>query len=327
MERISPLWDGIVEHIGIRNIPTPVLLLYLAGFAVAVIALVNSPPRVKLMTSWRISLILPLACHQLYLALVAVAPYPRKPYKSEKTYETIHADGSIAQGEALPCWFDRWDAERNDARKNGRHRIDGVDLEEAEVMISIVVPAYNEEARLAGMLEEAVEFLQEEYGNGHGPNAKRGKQNASNGTLEKKNKNEMTGWEIIVVSDGSSDKTTQVALDFARDHQLSTNPKTPAGPWKGKHEASARIPPGSIRVVTLEKNRGKGGAVVHGMRHVRGKYALFADADGASRIEDLAALVRGAEEVLDHDGRALAIGSRAHMVASEAVVKVCQTLF
>ena len=71
----------------------------------------------------------------------------------------------------------------------------------------------------------------------------------------------------------------------------------------------------------LQKNRGKGGAVTHGLRHVRGKYALFADADGASRFSDLGRLLEGCEDVVDGSSRGVAIGSRAHLVGSEAVVR------
>ncbi len=78
----------------------------------------------------------------------------------------------------------------------------------------------------------------------------------------------------------------------------------------------------TLRVVSLERNRGKGGAVTHGMRHVRGKYVLFADADGASKFSDVAKLLRACRAVADERGRAVAIGSRAHLVGSEAVVKV-----
>lgn len=45
-----------------------------------------------------------------------------------------------------------------------------------------------------------------------------------------------------------------------------------------------------IRVVTLDKNVGMGGALRHGMLYAGGKQLLMADADGASRIENLEAL-------------------------------------
>lgn len=215
--------------------------------------------------------------------------------------------------------------------------------------MSLVVPAYNEEDRLGGMLEEAVNYLERMYGtlgstsaNGVANGSANG---AANGSAEKRTTRQRKpmnghanghavngngtavspdkGWEIVIVSDGSKDKTEEIAFSFARDHQLSLHPKGHAGPWTpGIHEG-VHIPPGTIRVVTLGENRGKGGAVTHGMRHVRGEYVVFADADGASKFEDLGKLVEACRDVEDRDGRGVAVGSRAHMVGSEAVVKVC----
>ena len=193
-------------------------------------------------------------------------------------------------------------------------------MEDPELFMSLVVPAYNEEDRLGLMLSEAVEYLESEYGsqkptkiqqngsaigstmktrassktpNGHANGHMNGYENSSD--VRK-------GWEILVVSDGSTDKTIQTALKFANG--------------LGPPSCS------SIRVVHLGSNRGKGGAVVHGMRHVRGKYTVFADADGASTFRDLGKLVRECERIEDDKGRGVAIGSRAHLVGSEAVIKV-----
>jgi dolichyl-phosphate beta-glucosyltransferase len=74
-------------------------------------------------------------------------------------------------------------------------------------------------------------------------------------------------------------------------------------------------------MITLDQNRGKGGAVTHGMRHARGRYVLFADADGASKFSDLGKLLTACQDAEDKKGRAVAVGSRAHLVGSEAVVK------
>lgn len=152
--------------------------------------------------------------------------------------------------------------------------------------MSLVVPAYNEEERLTGMLEEALSVLDNTYGR------------------ISKGKATGTGYEILLVNDGSKDKTVQIALDFSRKNNL--------------HDV--------LRIVTLQENRGKGGAVTHGMRHVRGEYAVFADADGASRFTDLGKLVEGAKKVVDSEGRGVAVGSRAWLVGSEAVVKVFLSL-
>ena len=174
---------------------------------------------------------------------------------------------------------------------------------------------------MSGMLEEAVEYLQSTF-----PQPLQ-----SHSTPGEKPR----GWEILVVNDGSTDKTIDTALSFARDHQLCHSPPTPAGPWSSNDGPKTRsksapkvetvptsIPHGSIRVISLEQNRGKGGAVTHGMRHARGAYVVFADADGASRFSDLGKLMESCDRVADTKGRAVGVGSRAHMVGSEAVVKV-----
>ncbi|KAF2497598.1 hypothetical protein BU16DRAFT_457663, partial [Lophium mytilinum] len=252
----------------------------------------------------------------LYLALFIVAPVPRPSRGSEKGYKTILPDGERSGVKQLPCWIDPWNAKKQLARRKGVPLNPKDQMEEAEVFMSVVVPAYNEEKRLGGMLEEAVDFLQREYGDAHSTPEKSQSKGRNNTT-----KAARRGWEILVVSDGSTDGTVDQALNFAREHQLSQYPVPVPGPRTPHPTHSTHIPHGSIRVITLEENRGKGGAVTHGMRHVRGQYAVFADADGASRFEDLAKLVEGCQSIEDKAGRGVAIGSRAHLVGSEAVVK------
>ena len=147
------------------------------------------------------------------------------------------------------------------------------------------------------MLEEAVEVLNNRYKSKAEDGNRRRKNVAAATPNGSASDREVQGWEVLVVSDGSTDRTENVALDFAGAH-----------------------PGGSIRVVTLEKNRGKGGATVHGMRHVRGQYVVFADADGASKFSDVTKLVEACDKVLDSRGCAVAVGSRAHLVGSAAVV-------
>lgn len=53
----------------------------------------------------------------------------------------------------------------------------------------------------------------------------------------------------------------------------------------------------------------------------RGKYILFADADGASNIDDLEQLEKALLKSEESGQLAVSIGSRAHLVSSEAVVK------
>ena len=94
-----------------------------------------------------------------------------------------------------------------------------------------------------------------------------------------------------------------------------------SGPWTHHSDSGVRIPPSSIRMITLSQNRGKGGAVTHGMRHARGQYVLFADADGATNFPDLSKLVDACEEKCDSQQRGVAVGSRAHLVGSAEVVQ------
>lgn len=270
---------------------------------------------------------------KLYTLLYFVAPIPRPARPSEKTYKTILPNGKASETRQLPCWLDSWRA-RKELRKSEDESGESYQgIEEPEIFMSVVVPAYNEETRLTGMLEEAVDFLQTHYGDTYGtkveqktqskPSSKRTTNDnslSSNGRAS--NQPSPLGWEIVIVSDGSTDKTVDIALEFAKEHQLPEYPPRKPGPWSPNPQHSTHIPYGAIRVVTLEQNRGKGGAVTHGMRHVRGQYTIFADADGASKFEDLAALVLACRSVEDSEGRGVAIGSRAHLVGSEAVVKV-----
>ncbi|KAL6704854.1 dolichyl-phosphate beta-glucosyltransferase [Coniothyrium glycines] len=248
----------------------------------------------------------------VYIALNLLAPVPRPSRRSEKQYITVLPDGARSGSQDLPCWLDKWAAEKEAAKKKAAKE-PGTEvvippqmpIEEAELFMSVVVPAYNEENRLEGMLDEAVQYLESQ----HGEKARRQQQ----------------GWEILIVSDGSRDKTAEVALEFARKFRLrqqsASEPRLRSNKGDEKAQKSGYTSHGSIRVIELEENRGKGGAVTHGMRHVRGRYVVFADADGASRFGDLGKLVEGCQSIEDKHGRGVAIGSRAHLVGSEAVVQ------
>lgn len=106
-------------------------------------------------------------------------------------------------------------------------------------------------------------------------------------------------YEILIVDDGSSDNTDTYALKKATELGLA---------------------PHILRVVKLVKNRGKGGAVTHGLLHSRGKLALFADADGASKFADVSKLIGFFDDNISNEP-GVAVGSRAHMVNTDAVVK------
>nr|CAG4644225.1 EOG090X0BIY [Lepidurus arcticus] len=107
--------------------------------------------------------------------------------------------------------------------------------------------------------------------------------------------NPKRSYEVIIVDDGSTDDTTKVAMSY-----------------------SEKFGSEKVRVLTLAKNRGKGGAVRLGMLRARGRRLLFADADGASKFEDLEKLESKLVEKIEgqEDGGivpAIVCGSRAHL--------------
>lgn len=285
-----------------------------------VTTILSTPPHLLLLAFLALSASAFLA---FYLALHAVAPKPRPVLPSERTYRTTDPNGAVVTRQ-LPCWYDRWLVQRQINEKapigdvSGPAGLDGArvpdtgSIEPAELAMSVVVPAYNEELRMLPALQEMVDYLDARFGrpgqdNSNKKAASAAKPSSRPGTPNRHahrhrvpDEEDVTGYEIIIVNDGSKDRTVDVALEFARKNDL--------------HDV--------IRIVTLEKNRGKGGAVTHGFRHVRGRYAAFADADGASKFSYLGNLVAGCNEVLDGANRGVAIGSRGHLVGSEAVVKV-----
>jgi glycosyltransferase involved in cell wall biosynthesis len=122
--------------------------------------------------------------------------------------------------------------------------------------LSIVIPAYNEERRLGQTLARISDYF-------------RGKAE------------ELTGIEILVVDDGSTDKTVDIAGQWART-----------------------IP--CLRILSNGKNRGKGYSVRHGLTEARGRIALFTDADLSAPIEESEKLLQAIGAGYD-----VAIGSRA----------------
>ncbi|GJQ84728.1 hypothetical protein Trydic_g21133 [Trypoxylus dichotomus] len=157
--------------------------------------------------------------------------------------------------------------------------LDGISIpcplisDKATLDLSVVVPAYNEEERLPVMLDECIDFL------------------------EAKSKSNSFNYEIIVVSDGSKDKTVDVAQKYVK--KLGTE---------------------KMRVLELVKNRGKGGAVRLGIQSTRGRLLLFADADGATKFSDYDKIEKSLLDLLHIDDKhsvedqlAISIGSRAHL--------------
>lgn len=118
--------------------------------------------------------------------------------------------------------------------------------------VSIVIPAYNEEERIGPTLYEIVNYF-------------RGRE---------------AQFEIIVVDDGSTDQTAEVACQ-----KLSSV---------------------SYQILKNSSNRGKGYSVRRGVLASRGDIVLFVDSDLSTPIEDFKKL-----ELALCDGFDVAIGSRA----------------
>jgi dolichyl-phosphate beta-glucosyltransferase len=122
----------------------------------------------------------------------------------------------------------------------------------APLSLSVVIPAFNEEKRLPATLATILPFLRA-----------RGET-----------------FEVVVVDDGSADRTAAVAV-----------------------EAGAEV-----RVLRNPGNRGKGYSVRNGMLNARGEWRLMCDADLSTPIEELDRL----KGVLGlGDGAQIAIASRA----------------
>ena len=121
--------------------------------------------------------------------------------------------------------------------------------------VSVVIPAYNEEERLPMTLKRIYDYL-----------SKRS-----------------FSFEIIVVDDGSTDRTAAIAERFLQSRRGGA-------------------------VLKNDANHGKGFSVKRGVLHARGKYILFSDADLSTPIDELEKLLQ-----LISDGSCdIAIASRAH---------------
>ena len=121
-------------------------------------------------------------------------------------------------------------------------------------MLSIIIPAFNEADRIVTTLEQTLAYLAEQsYAS-----------------------------EVIVVSDGSTDRTGEVVADFDSTENVK------------------------LRFTEYHPNRGKGYAVRWGMLKGTGDRLLFMDADLAVPIQEIERGLR-----LIEGGADVAIGSRA----------------
>lgn len=118
--------------------------------------------------------------------------------------------------------------------------------------LAVIIPAYNEETRIGPTLARIHEYLSAQP----------------------------YSYSVTVVSDGSSDGTARVVMDFARAHP-------------------------EFGLINYTPNRGKGFAVRKGMLDIDADVLLLSDADLAAPIEEVEKLLPALE-----GGAHVAIGSR-----------------
>jgi len=130
-----------------------------------------------------------------------------------------------------------------------------------DIYLSVVIPAYNEQLRLKSTLETIFLFL----------------------------KKQKYTWEVIVVDDGSLDRTQAVVKEVMKTQK-------------------------QLRLVSYHANRGKGYAVNFGMSKAVGELTLFCDADDATPFEQV-------DKLLAHiNNYPVVIGSR-HIKGSNIILK------
>ena len=117
---------------------------------------------------------------------------------------------------------------------------------------SIIIPAYNESSRLGKTLDRVLAYVSAQQWDA----------------------------EIIVVNDGSRDRTPDLVREYATHHP-------------------------NLRLVENPGNRGKGYSVRNGMLNATGEILLFSDADLSAPIEEAPKLLAGIQSGAD-----VVIGSR-----------------
>lgn len=129
--------------------------------------------------------------------------------------------------------------------------------------ISIIIAAYNEEKKVEQTLQTVISIFdkkKEKYGN----------------------------YEIILVDDGSKDKTIEIANDVSKKYP-------------------------QLKVISSMPNKGKGFAVRKGMKEARGDIFLLTDADLAYALDNIDAFLNACS-LCD-----VAVGTRMHPKSSYSV--------
>ena len=146
-----------------------------------------------------------------------------------------------------------------------------------EIDVSVVVPCYDEEVTIWDMLTDLVAVLR-----------------ASD-----------LSWEVLVVDDGSRDRSARLVEDFRASEQ-------------------------QVRLVRHRINEGSGQAIWTGIQHAVGEFVIYAPADGQFNLGEIPSFVerarQGADIVISH--RLSRDDYTLYRRASSAVfLGLCNTLF
>jgi len=120
------------------------------------------------------------------------------------------------------------------------------------IKLSVIVPCFNEESRFGEGFNHYFNYL----------------------------KKQKYPWELILVNDGSKDRTLDLIKQYAKASK-------------------------NIKIVTYSKNRGKGYAICQGIKAARGQHILFSDLDHSVSIDTVESLFPYFEK-----GFEVVIGSR-----------------
>ncbi len=104
----------------------------------------------------------------------------------------------------------------------------------SKLYLSVIIPAFNEQLRIEKTLNSIADYLS----------------------------NQDYSWEVIIVSDGSTDRTDEIVENF-----IQGNPQ--------------------FKLQSNAQNHGKGYAVRQGILFAEGKYRLFTDANNSTSIEQI----------------------------------------
>ncbi len=102
------------------------------------------------------------------------------------------------------------------------------------MQLSIIIPVYNEEKRLPPTLEDILKYL----------------------------KTQKYDWEIVLVNDGSNDKTVEIVKKYQKKEK-------------------------GIKLIDNKINQGKGAVVKQGMLESTGDWRLFMDADNSTKLKEI----------------------------------------